>query len=208
MHRNKLKTTVIALLTISIYFFIGCSDYEAKDYEVSGIDAMVNKIIKDTVFTTVKTAILIEKPNEIQLLFSNNSKVIIDSLKANLILSSLIDSSAIVTQGPVNYYYERMDSGLIALDSKNDGKTFFYFGECVEIDVIDEFGDTLIIEDESMPLELVSDCYEVNDDGKAYPIIMKRHVYNLESKQYILKIKSIKGGYCPNYFRHFVIINE
>ena len=206
MHRNKFKMIVLALLTISIYFFIGCSDYEAKDYEVSGIDAMVNKIIKDTVFTTVKTAVLIEKPNEVQLLFNNKSIVIIDSLKTDLILSALIDSFAIVTPGPINYYHKK--DGLIALDSKNDGKTFFYFGECVEIDVINEFGDTLIIEDESMPLELVSDSYDVQANGMAYPIIMKRYVYNLESKQYILKINSENCGYFPNYFGHFIIINE
>jgi len=177
MHRNKLKMIILLMLIISICFFIGCSDYEAKNYEVSGIDAIAAEILSDTVSTDILTAGLKTLDDGLQLSYSNGVKDTISSFTTTDILKSLKDSVAVFSQTEKNYFIKRAAKECyVNLDLNSSGETVIYATDYVKLQLINGT-DTLSVKDTTMPLELISGAFH-NEGEHSESIVKLRYVYD------------------------------
>ncbi len=205
MHRNKLKMIILLMLIISICFFIGCSDYEAKNYEVSGIDAIAAEILSDTVSTDILTAGLKTLEDGLQLSYSNGVKDTISSFITTDVLKSLKDSVAVFSETEKNYFIKRAAKECyVNLDLNSSGETVIYATDYVKLQLISGT-DTLSVKDTTIPLELISGAFH-NEGEHPESIVKLRYVYDLESKEYLLKI--IGTEQTMDNEMHFAIVKE
>ncbi|GEM_PF-3406587 len=216
MYQNRMKNLGIAILSLGIVFFaLNCGDYEDETFQLGMTDEQAAAImLADTIFANLETVALQDTTGKYYITTTSNVLDSISNSAVTNVISYLKDSIAVTT---VRYVAEAIDSlyqvklgknikeNYTVYNSNHGGNTVIYVNDFVNLKLIAADGTVLSPIDDTMPLELSSGFY-VLENQTPQPVVKTRCVFTVENKDYLLQITVTEST--KNATLNMTIVNE